>query len=205
MSPAIGKTDQFKQASIRVHRRPVSCWTRTTLIELAVNLAGLIKERTTEVKFVVDDPQPFVLQRVLHNEFQYRTNNSTYRPRDCKQSAWSKRKTVRLSWKTSPMIVHSRITYFGVRVANRPSGLAKSRKYPPSISMAGNVPRKNFNLVLGYKNWGDLLPSNNRWVRRPITWPRSINLSSPFRTCWRRGGRRPMKMTSAYWAFFFAM
>ena len=70
--PADRPTDQFNQLKYVFIDDPVSSLDENHLIELAVNLAALIKSAPQELKFIITTHSPFVYN-VLHNELSSKT------------------------------------------------------------------------------------------------------------------------------------
>ncbi|WP_299603428.1 AAA family ATPase [uncultured Tateyamaria sp.] len=171
--PGDRQTDQFNQLQYVFIDDPVSSLDENHLIELAVNLAGLIKNAPPELKFVVTTHNP-LFYNVLHNEFQYRTNNSTYRPRDCKQYRLVKKEDGTFVLEDQPNDRPFSYHLFLMSELQTAIRTGQIRKY--HFNFMRNILEKT-STFLGYKNWGDLLPRTTDGSADPYM-ARIINLSS---------------------------
>lgn len=171
--PGDRQTYQFDQLQYVFIDDPVSSLDENHLIELAVNLAGLIKGAPPELKFVVTTHNP-LFYNVLHNEFQSRTNNSTYRPRHSKQYRLVKKEDGTFVLEDQPNDRPFSYHLFLMSELQSAIGTGQIRKY--HFNFMRNILEKT-STFLGYKNWGDLLPRTTDGSADPYM-ARIINLSS---------------------------
>lgn len=80
VEPEDRETDKFNQLKYIFIDDPVSSLDENHLIELAVNIAELIKSSQSEVKFIITTHNP-LFYNVLHNEFNNTDKLNGYKPK----------------------------------------------------------------------------------------------------------------------------
>lgn len=162
--PSKRETDQFDQLKYIFIDDPVSSLDENHLIELAVDLAQLIKSSKSELKFVITTHNP-LFYNVLHNEFKkeifkkYLLNNNDDGTYELKTQCTD-----------SPFSYH---LYLKSELA-KAIETGQLRKY--HFSFMRNILEKT-STFLGYEQWGDLLPKNDDGAPNPYV-ARIINISS---------------------------
>jgi wobble nucleotide-excising tRNase len=140
---------------------PVSSLDDSHLIELAVDLAGLIKSTEADLKFVITTHNP-LFYNVLHNEFNSTFDKEKggnperiYRPREAKKYRLSKKRDGTFSLdeqgSDSPFSYHLLLLSELKKAVDADS----VQKY--HFNYLRNILEKTATF-LGYKKWGDLLP-----------------------------------------------
>lgn len=149
---------------------PVSSLDDTHLIELAVNIATLIKSSPPQLKYIVTTHNP-LFYNVLFNEFDRRDNRFGYKPDKSKKWLLEKFEDgtfdLKYQQKDSPFSYHLFL-------------LSELEK----VIQTGNIQKYHYNFLrnifektstfLGYDNWRDLLPQD----AQEAYYNRIINLSS---------------------------
>ncbi len=149
---------------------PVSSLDDTHLIELAVNIATLIKSSPSQLKYIVTTHNP-LFYNVLFNEFDRRDNRFGYKPDKSKKWLLEKFEDgtfdLKYQQKDSPFSYHLFL-------------LSELEK----VIQTGNIQKYHYNFLrnifektstfLGYDNWRDLLPQD----AQEAYYNRIINLSS---------------------------
>lgn len=156
------ETDQFNDLQYVFIDDPVSSLDDTHLIELAVDIAKLIKSSTSELKFIITTYNP-LFYNVLFNEFS----------RVKKTKKWRLEK---LTDGTSSLIEQFKDSPFSYHLFL----LAELEK----VVESGDIQKYHFNFLrnlfektstfLGFNNWEELLPQESR----EAYYNRIINLSS---------------------------
>lgn len=173
--PGDRETDQFNQLEYVFIDDPVSSLDDNHLIQLAVDLAQLVKSNESSVKFVIATHNPLFFN-VLCNEFG------------------SDEKTERYSWK-SKWFSKSRLEKNedgSLNLAEQPNDspfayhLHLISQLKDAIE-SGNIEKYHFNLLrnilektatfLGYKKWEHLLPETDDGLPNPYA-KRIVNFSS---------------------------
>lgn len=164
------ETDQFNDLEYVFIDDPVSSLDDNHLIELAVNLAELIKSSTSKVKFVITTHNP-LFYNVLYNEFNNSDKRYGYKPKHSKKLRLEKNEdgTYLLEEQSedSPFSYHLFLL----------SELEKATK-------AGEIKKYHYNFLrqilektstfLGYSGWKQLLPHDSQ----EAYYNRIINLCS---------------------------
>lgn len=149
---------------------PVSSLDENHLIELAVNIAELVRASKSDLKFIITTHNP-LFYNVLHNEFNYTDKSIGYRAEESTKKLLKKLDDGTYLLKKqngdSPFSYHIYL-------------LSELEK----VIESGNVQKYHFNFLrnilektstfLGYKNWKELLPKD----ARESYFNRIINLSS---------------------------
>jgi wobble nucleotide-excising tRNase len=156
------ETEQFNELQYVFIDDPVSSLDDTHLIELAVDIAKLIKSSTSELKFIITTHNP-LFYNVLFNEFS----------RVKKTKKWRLEK---LTDGTSSLVEQFKDSPFSYHLFL----LAELEK----VLESGDIQKYHFNFLrnlfektstfLGFNNWEELLPQESR----EAYYNRVINLSS---------------------------
>ena len=170
--PTERETNQFDSLEYVFIDDPISSLDENHLIELAVNLAKLIRESKSELKFIITTHNP-LFYNVLSNEFSIKYKESGYTPN--KHSIkYCLTKTEALSYELessndSPFSYHL-LLLNGIRMAAETGQI-----YKYHFNFLRNILEKT-STFLGYKNWFELLTSvegdRDSYIKR------IINLSS---------------------------
>jgi hypothetical protein len=165
------ETDQFNDLQYVFIDDPVSSLDDTHLIELAVNIAELIKSTQSDLKFIITTHNP-LFYNVLFNEFNNADSSTGYKKRHCEKKRFEKLEDGTFLMKDqasdSPFSYH----------------LFLLSELEKAIQPPGNIQKYHFNFLrnilekastfLGYNKWRDLLPQESR----EAYYNRIINLSS---------------------------
>ena len=164
------ETDQFNDLQYVFIDDPVSSLDDTHLIELAVNVAELIKSSQSDLKFIITTHNP-LFYNVLSNEFNNPNPQTGYK---VKYSI--KKRFIKLDDGTFSLIDQSSDSPFSYH-------LYLLRELEKAIQ-SGSIQKYHFNFLrnilektstfLGYIKWRDLLPEESR----EAYFNRIINLSS---------------------------
>ena len=163
-------TNQFDDLKYVFIDDPVSSLDDTHLIELAVNIAELIKSSTSELKFIITTHNP-LFYNVLFNEFNNADSRLGYKPKYCE-----KKRLEKLDDGTFSLVEQSKDSPFSYHLFL----LSELEKAIAS----GNIQKYHYNFLrnilektstfLGYNKWEYLLPQESR----EAYYRRIINLSS---------------------------
>lgn len=169
--PAERETNAFDQLEYIFIDDPVSSLDENHLIELAVDLAQLIKSNNSDVKFIITTHNP-LFYNVLHNELN--SDDSGY-----KKKWLDKYRMARLDDGTFQLVQQPNDSPFSYHLYLK-SELEKAIE-------SGQLSKYHFNFLrnilektstfLGYKKWGDLLPKTDDGKTNPYE-ARIINISS---------------------------
>lgn len=163
-------TNQFDDLKYVFIDDPVSSLDDTHLIELAVNIAELIKSSTSDLKFIITTHNP-LFYNVLYNEFNNADSRFGYKPRNSE-----KKRLEKLDDGTFSLVEQSKDSPFSYHLFLL-SELEKAIE-------SGNIQKYHYNFLrnilektstfLGYNKWEYLLPQESR----EAYYRRIINLSS---------------------------
>ena len=158
------ETNQFDEIEYVFIDDPVSSLDDNHLIELAVNLAKLLKSSKSKLKFIITTHNP-LFYNVLHNEFKKGTFKKYFLKKD-------ENNTYELTTQRndSPFSYHLFLK-FEIEKAIENGELKKYH-----FNYFRNILEKTATF-LGYENWGDLLPKNDDEKNNPYE-SRIINISS---------------------------
>lgn len=169
--PAERETNAFDQLEYIFIDDPVSSLDENHLIELAVDLAQLIKSNNSDVKFIITTHNP-LFYNVLHNELN--SDDGGY-----KKKWLDKYRMAKLDDGTFQLVQQSNDSPFSYHLYLK-SELEKAIE-------SGQLSKYHFNFLrnilektstfLGYKKWGDLLPKTDDGKTNPYE-ARIINISS---------------------------
>ncbi|NOT36882.1 MAG: AAA family ATPase [Saprospiraceae bacterium] len=157
------ETDQFNDLQYVFIDDPVSSLDDSHLIELAVNIAELIKSSTSDLKFIITTHNP-LFYNVIYNEFN----------RVAKTKKWLLEKLNDGTFSVNELKNDSPFSYH----------LFLLSELEKAIQSTGEIKKFHFNFLrnilektstfLGYNKWEDLLPQESR----EAYYKRIINLSS---------------------------
>ncbi|HDT5218263.1 anticodon nuclease [Enterobacter roggenkampii] len=169
--PSERETNAFDQLEYIFIDDPVSSLDENHLIELAVDLAQLIKSNNSDVKFIITTHNP-LFYNVLHNELN--SDDGGY-----KKKCLDKYRMARLDDGTFQLVQQPNDSPFSYHLYLK-SELEKAIE-------SGQLSKYHFNFLrnilektstfLGYKKWGDLLPKTDDGTTNPYE-ARIINISS---------------------------
>lgn len=169
--PSERETNAFDQLEYIFIDDPVSSLDENHLIELAVDLAQLIKSNNSDVKFIITTHNP-LFYNVLHNELN--SDDGGY-----KKKWLDKYRMTRLDDGTYQLDQQPNDSPFSYHLYLK-SELEKAIE-------SGQLSKYHFNFLrnilektstfLGYKKWGDLLPKTDDGKTNPYE-ARIINISS---------------------------
>lgn len=164
VEPSERETDQFDHLEYVFIDDPVSSLDENHLIELAVDLAQLIKNSKSEIKFIITTHSP-LFYNVLHNEFK----KDTY-----KKYLLSKFENG--EYELIPQTNDSPFSYhlFLKNELEKVIETGQIQKY--HYNFLRNILEKT-STFLGYDQWGELLPKTTSGVVNPYE-TRIINISS---------------------------
>lgn len=162
--PSERETDQFDQLEYVFIDDPVSSLDENHLIELAVNLAQLIKSSKSDLKFIITTHNP-LFYNVLHNELKKDKFKKYFlkKSEDGKYELISQRND-------SPFSYH----LFLKSEIEKAIETGQLKKY--HFNFLRNILEKT-STFLGYDNWGELLPKDTIGRTNPYE-TRIINISS---------------------------
>jgi wobble nucleotide-excising tRNase len=167
------ETDQFNDLQYVFIDDPVSSLDDTHLIELAVNVAELVKSSQSDLKFIITTHNPLFFN-VLSNEFNNSDPRYNYKPRNC-----VKRQLEKLNDGTFNFHIQSKDSPFAYHLFLL-NELEKATE-------SGNIYKYHFNFLrnilektstfLGYYEWKKLLPNEAEGSREGY-YKRILELSS---------------------------
>ena len=156
------ETDQFNDLQYVFIDDPVSSLDDTHLIELAVDIANLIKSSTSELKFIITTHNP-LFYNVLFNEFS----------RVKKTKKWRLEKLVDGTASLVEQLKDSPFSYHLFLLAELEKVVASGDIQKYHFNFLRNLFEKT-STFLGFNNWEELLPQESRHAY----YNRIINLSS---------------------------
>ncbi len=157
------ETEQFNDLQCVFIDDPVSSLDDTHLIELAVNIAELIKSSTSELKFIITTHNP-IFYNVLFNEFNRVKSTKKMRLEKLNDGTFSIDELA----SDSPFSYHLFLLSELEKAIQPPSDIKKFH-----FNFLRNILEKT-STFLGYNKWEDLLPQESR----EAYYKRIINLSS---------------------------
>lgn len=159
----IRETDQYNNLDYIFIDDPVSSLDDTHLIELAVNIAELIKSSTSDLKFIITTHNP-LFYNVLFNEFNRVRSTKKMRLEKINDGTFSIGELA----SDSPFSYHLFLLSELEKAIQPPSDIKKFH-----FNFLRNILEKT-STFLGYNKWEDLLPQESR----EAYYKRIINLSS---------------------------
>lgn len=163
------ETDQFNDLKYVFIDDPVSSLDDNHLIELAVNVAGLIKSSQSNLEFIITTHNP-LFYNVLFNEFNNADSRYGYKVKHSKKRRLEKLDDGTFSLedsKDSPFSYH----LFLLSELEKAMASGDIQKY--HFNFLRNILEKT-STFLGYANWEELLPQE----ARSAYYRRILNLSS---------------------------
>lgn len=164
VEPGERETDQFNQLEYVFIDDPVSSLDENHLIQLAVDLAQLVKSSRSELKFIITTHNS-LFYNVLHNEFK----NAKY-----KKYLLSKGDNGEYDLIAQPN--DSPFSYHLYLKAELEKAIETGQLHKYHFNFLRNILEKT-STFLGYSNWGELLPQINNGRPNPYE-ARIINISS---------------------------
>jgi hypothetical protein len=163
--PTDRETNQFDRLEYIFIDDPVSSLDENHLIQLAVDLAQLIKSNNSEVKFIITTHNP-LFYNVLYNEFNRKNYFEKYRLEKQEDGTYQ-------------LVVHPNDSPFSYHLhlmveIERAVSTGQVHKY--HFNFLRNILEKT-STFLGYTNWGELLPRTDNGKHNPYE-TRIINISS---------------------------
>ena len=158
------ETNQFNNLKYVFIDDPVSSLDDNHLIELAVNLARLVKLSKSELKFIITTHNP-LFYNVLHNEFKKGTFKKYFLKRDSEGN-----------YDLSNQSNDSPFSYHLFLIAEIEKAIETEQLKKYHFNFLRNILEKT-STFLGYVNWGELLPKMEDGRTNPYE-SRIINISS---------------------------
>lgn len=158
------ETNQFNNLEYVFIDDPVSSLDDNHLIELAVNLAKLLKSSKSELKFIITTHNP-LFYNVLHNEFKKGTFKKYFLKRDSDGN-----------YDLSNQSNDSPFSYHLFLIAEIEKAIENEQLKKYHFNFLRNILEKT-STFLGYDNWGELLPKMEDGRTNPYE-SRIINISS---------------------------
>jgi wobble nucleotide-excising tRNase len=171
VEPADRETNDFDQLEYVFIDDPVSSMDENHLIELAVDLAQLIKSNESHVKFIITTHSP-LFYNVLHNELNSDDGNH-------KKKNFEKYRMVKFedgSYELTSQLNDSPFSYHLYLKSELEKAIESGQVSKYHFNFLRNILEKT-STFLGYKKWGDLLPRNDNGKINPYE-ARIINISS---------------------------
>jgi wobble nucleotide-excising tRNase len=177
LEPNNRETNDFDQLEYVFIDDPVSSLDENHLIELAVNLATLIKSSDFTdgkgLKFIITTHSP-LFYNVLHNEFNSDDKDLSYKAKDCDKYRLEKMEDGLFKLEKQPN--DSPFSYHLFLLSELRSAIENGQLRKYHFNFLRNILEKT-STFLGYKKWGDLLPKTNDGTSDAYT-ARIINISS---------------------------
>jgi hypothetical protein len=167
------ETDQFNQLEYVFIDDPVSSLDENHLIELAVNLASLIKESKSELKFIITTHSP-LFYNVLYNEFNSDDKNSGWKAKNFEKYRLEKKEDG--LFQLEAQLNDSPFSYHLFLLSELKSAIESENLKKYHFNFLRNILEKT-STFLGYKKWGELLPKTNDGTSDAYV-ARIINISS---------------------------
>ncbi|EFQ4980522.1 AAA family ATPase [Salmonella enterica] len=169
--PSDRETNVFDQLEYVFIDDPVSSLDENHLIELAVDLAQLIKSNNSDVKFIITTHNP-LFYNVLHNELN--SDDGGY-----KKKWLDKYRMTRLDDGTFQLVQQPNDSPFSYHLylkSELEEAIESGQLSKYHFNFLRNILEKT-STFLGYKKWGDLLPKTDDGKTNPYE-ARIINISS---------------------------
>ncbi|MCI1047789.1 AAA family ATPase [Caballeronia zhejiangensis] len=169
--PGERESNEFDQLECVFVDDPVSSLDENHLIQLAVDLAQLIKSGKSEVRFIVTTHNP-LFYNVLHNELN--SDDGSY-----KKKSFEKHRLTKLddgTYKLTPQPNDSPFSYHLYLKAELEKAVETGHVSKYHFNFLRNILEKT-STFLGYNKWGDLLPKTDDGRTNPYE-ARIINISS---------------------------
>jgi wobble nucleotide-excising tRNase len=171
--PEDRETNQFDQLEYVFIDDPVGSLDENHLIELAVDLAKLIRQDRSDVRFIITTHSP-LFYNVLHNELGSEDKTSGYKPKNSECYRLDKGEDGFLALEKQP--VDSSFSYHLYLKSELEAAANSGRLSKYHFSYLRNILEKT-TIFLGYKRWGELLPQTDTGETNPYE-ARMTNLRS---------------------------
>lgn len=171
--PSDRDTDQFDKLGYVFIDDPVSSLDENHLIQLAVDLAQLIKSSQSKLKFVITTHNP-LFYNVLHNEFNSQDKSIGYKPKVFAKYRLEKQEDGTFEKVDQPNDSPFSYHLYLKNEIEKAIEAGKLDKY--HFNFLRNILEKT-STFLGYAQWGDLLPKADDDKPNPYE-ARIINISS---------------------------
>ncbi|MEA9831288.1 AAA family ATPase [Xanthomonas campestris pv. raphani] len=169
--PGDRDTNEFDQLEYVFVDDPVSSLDENHLIQLAVDLAQLIKSSESDIKFVITTHNP-LFYNVLHNELD--RDSGGYKKNQFKRYRMAQLEDGSYELKDQPN--DSPFSYHLYLKAELEKAIESGQVSKYHFNFLRNILEKT-STFLGYRKWGDLLPKNDDGRANPYE-ARIINISS---------------------------
>ncbi|WP_024938615.1 AAA family ATPase [Xanthomonas arboricola] len=169
--PGDRETNEFDQLEYVFVDDPVSSLDENHLIQLAVDLAQLIKSSKSDIKFVITTHNP-LFYNVLHNELD--SDSVGYKKNQFKRYRMAQLEDGSYELKDQPN--DSPFSYHLYLKAELEKAIESGQVSKYHFNFLRNILEKT-STFLGYRKWGDLLPKNDDGRVNPYE-ARIINISS---------------------------
>lgn len=169
--PGDRDTNEFDQLEYVFVDDPVSSLDENHLIQMAVDLAQLIKSSESDIKFVITTHNP-LFYNVLHNEFD--SDSGGYKKNQFKRYRMGQLEDGSYELKDQPN--DSPFSYHLYLKAELEKAIESGQVSKYHFNFLRNILEKT-STFLGYRKWGDLLPKNDDGRANPYE-ARIINISS---------------------------
>ncbi|MFH1813973.1 MAG: AAA family ATPase [Pseudomonadota bacterium] len=171
--PELGdrETNEFDQLEYVFVDDPVSSLDENHLIQLAVDLAQLIKSSESDVRFIITTHNP-LFYNVLHNELN--SDDGSYKKR-----SFEKYRLTKLDDGTYQLMAQPNDSPFSYHLylkSELEKAIENGQMSKYHFNFLRNILEKT-STFLGYKKWGDLLPKTDDGKTNPYE-ARIINISS---------------------------
>ncbi len=166
-------TDVFNNLKYVFIDDPVSSLDDNHLIELAVDLAQLIKSSESEVKFIITTHNP-LFYNVLHNELNSEDKSTGYKAKHFQKYRLEKKEDGTSLLEEQPN--DSPFSYHLYLKSELEKAIDNGQLSKYHFNFLRNILEKT-STFLGYKKWGDLLPKSDDGKPNPYE-ARIINISS---------------------------
>jgi wobble nucleotide-excising tRNase len=169
--PTDRETNDFDQLEYVFIDDPVSSLDENHLIELAVDLAQLVKSNESNVKFIITTHNP-LFYNVLHNELN--SDDGNY-----KKKWLDKHRMTKLDDGTYQLVSQPNDSPFSYHLylkSEIEKAIESDQLSKYHFNFLRNILEKT-STFLGYKKWGDLLPQTDDGKTNPYE-ARIINISS---------------------------
>lgn len=174
VEPTERDTDQFNELEYVFIDDPVSSLDDNHLIQLAVDLAGLIKTAPPDLKFIITTHNP-LFYNVLFHEFDPGFKTGAYNPREHFAKYCLIKKDDGL-FQLNKQPTDSPFSYHLFLIAELKSAINKGELRKYHYNLLRNVLEKT-STFLGYRDWRALLPKSEDGRPNPYE-ARIINISS---------------------------
>ncbi|MCF3572637.1 AAA family ATPase [Planktothrix agardhii 1806] len=171
VNPDFPETTPFDDLEYVFIDDPVSSLDENHLIELAVDIAELIRKNKSKVKFIITTHNP-LFYNVLQNELGSNDKQTGYKAKDFKKYRLDKNEDGLSELKEQPD--DSSFSYHLHLKAELEKAMNSNQLSKYHFNYLRNILEKT-TIFFGYKRWGELLPKSNNGETNPYE-ARMINL-----------------------------